>query len=202
MTHSRKLLSLALTSVFAAVASQAQNLVQNPGFETGNTTDWTLTPAASGSGFQILTEIPAQYGGQFPHSGNYLAGFGANEGLNDTLSQTVPTVNGVTYDFNFWVNSVEGKNGSYLDVSWGNSTVLQIDPAIGDFGWTDYNFVETATGPTTIAFAGRNAPSYIALDDVSVTAATVPDAGPGMATVTATLFGLCGLGRFLRRRAA
>ncbi len=79
-------------------ATNGQNLVANPGFETGNLSGWTLTPAASGSALRFTTTNP--------HSGNYDVGFGANQGLNDTLSQQLPTQAGAVYDFNFWVNKL------------------------------------------------------------------------------------------------
>ena len=159
----------------AGCQAYGQNLVQNPGFETGDFTDWTITPAASGSVLHVFTDVPAQYGVQInPHSGNDLAAFGANQGLNDTISQTVATGSG-NYEFNFWVNNLDGQNASTFDAVWGGTTLLQITPSSANSGWTEYTFYESATGPTTLSFAGRNAPSYIALDDVSVQA--VPDVG-------------------------
>jgi hypothetical protein len=147
-------------------ATNGQNLVANPGFETGNTSGWAFTPAASGSVLQFSTSSP--------HSGVYDAAFGAYAGLNDTLSQQLPTQAGVVYDFNFWVNTSDGDSSSYLTVSWGGSTILEITPTSGTFGWSNFDFAVTATGPTIISFSGRNAPYLVYLDDVSVTASNGP----------------------------
>lgn len=177
MKSTRRMSLLLIASVLAVglVQSTRANLVLNGSFETGDTTSWEYTPAASGSVFHIAPYISAAYGVQInPQSGSFLAEFGANQGLNDTLSQTVATVNGGRYDFTFWVNNLDGQNASYLTVSWGNSVVLQINDTSANSDWTLYNFVETATGPTTISFAGRNRPSYIGLDNVSVTAVPEP----------------------------
>lgn len=148
-------------------ATNGQNLVANPGFETGNFSGWTRTPAASGSVLVITNDNP--------HSGNYDAFFGANQGLNDTLSQQVLTQPGVRYDFNFWVNNSEGDLSSFLTVSWDGNPLLQITPSNSNFGWSNFDFSVIATGVTaTISFAGRNAPSFVDLDDVSVVAGNGP----------------------------
>jgi hypothetical protein len=186
-----------MLSVLALAACQAHaDLVQNGGFETGDFTDWTTIPAVSGSVFSVATDIPASYGVQVnPHSGNYLAIFGANQGLDDTITQVLPTVAGDKYDFSFWVNNLDGQHASYLTADWGLTQVLSINADSANFDWTEFSFTETALGPTTISFAARNTPSYIGLDDVSVTPVSngVPDSGPGLVLAAAALFGVCAL---------
>ncbi len=158
------LLALALSVLL--VQSAAANLVLNGGFETGDITDWSFAPAASGSDFNIGTS--------WPHTGSYAADFGAVGDTDDVLSQTIATVNGGVYTFSFWLyhDTTDGAND--FNAYWNGSSVLALTntPA---FNYTEYTYTETATGAlTTIAFEGREVPSWYALDDVSVNASTVP----------------------------
>jgi len=129
----------------------------------------------------------------FAHSGYYCAAFGAVYDENDLITQALTTTPGSTYTFSFWLAA---DAESYLTASWNGTPVLNITPASGGFWWEQFSFIETASGPTTtIGFAGRNAPAYIYLDDVSVTA--VPDGG---ATASLLGLGLIGLGALRRRQ--
>ena len=161
-------------AVLAAVAAllatagtvSALNLVQNPGFETGNLSGWTLTPAADASALQV---VPAG-----AHSGAYAALFGASGSLNDSITQVLSTTPGTTYTFSFWLrdNYLQPDDRPYLTASWNGGPVLDITPADASTirNWTEFSFTETATSASTsIGFAGRNW-YFIKLDDVSVTA--------------------------------
>ncbi len=72
---------LALMGLFlgAASASQAQNLVVNPGFETGDTTGWVVT----GSNYSIDSGVG--------HTGLCAAAFGALAPDVDDVSQMLAT---------------------------------------------------------------------------------------------------------------
>ena len=189
-----KILKIAiLTASLAGVMSAQANLIINGGFETGDYAGWTFTPATSGSVFLVTSDLTG-YGN---HSGNFVANFGAVGGQDDTLSQTVATTPGGSYVFDFWLAA---NASSSMTVSWDRNTLLQISNG-GPFGWTHYSYDVVASGNFTdlTSFAGRNAPSWIALDDVSLTAA-VPEPSTYLAGALLLLpFGLQGI-RHLRSR--
>ncbi len=161
------LLALALSVLL--VQSAAANLVLNPGFETGDFTDWTVTPASSGSDFGVSSSP------SYVHSGSYGAYFGAVGSTDDTISQTISTVAGDSYTFNFWLVHYSTNSENDFNVSWNGTPVLTLLNA-ASFPWTEYSYTETATGPTTITFAGREVPSYYGLDDINVSQVPLPGA--------------------------
>jgi hypothetical protein len=166
------------------------NLIVNPGFETGDFTGWTTTPAASGSSFVV---VPGN-----SHSGTYAVSFGAQgPPLDlDTISQTFATTPGTRYNLSFWLAIVN--NNNEFRVTFGGVTVLDLidtgDPANLDY--RHFTFAGLGTGSsTTVEFAGRNVVNFSYLDDVSVTAsASVPDSGS-----TAMLFGVSAAALLLAR---
>jgi hypothetical protein len=77
------------------------NLIVNGGFEAGDFTGWTTTPAASGSNFGVEYR-------NFRHSGDYSASFhGQTEDSFDSISQALVTVPGLTYTVDFWLMNPE-----------------------------------------------------------------------------------------------
>lgn len=141
----------------------------NPGFETGDLTGWTLTKGSVG-----CTDFSVGGSGTGPHSGSYAAEFGdVCAGDYDTISQALPTVVGTPYTFNFYLAGADGSNNGQ-QVFWNGNLILNLTNFSQNY--TLYTFTETAsTSSTTIAFAGYNAPSWNGVDDVSVTASTVPE---------------------------
>src|SRR5208337_852481 len=75
------------------------DLVLNGGFETGDSTGWTLIKATSGSDFRISTGV----GSIGPQSGSYFAAFGAQGSSDDTIAQTLSTAPHQSYTFSFWL---------------------------------------------------------------------------------------------------
>ena len=71
------------------------NLIVNPGFETGDFTGWTTTPATSGSDFAVVPN---------PHSGAYAVSFAATGTDLDAISQTFATTPGTRYNLSFWLD--------------------------------------------------------------------------------------------------
>src|SRR5437660_11959785 len=82
-------------SVASACDAIAGNLVDNCGFETGDFTDWTATPAPVGSHFGVNSFSS--------HTGFEGAFFMASDGFADSIAQSIPTLSGSTYTVTFWL---------------------------------------------------------------------------------------------------
>lgn len=184
-------------------SSAPGNLVQNCGFETGDTTGWTYTPAAIFADFGIRPGVSYQ--------GNYAAQFAAFAGPTgdyanyDTLSQSLATTVGQQYDLTFWIASSEEKPNADFVVDWGGSQVDDISAEnlpLGVNGALDYvevSLLETASSSSTVlSFAGWDAPAGYFLDDISVTPSGSPVPEPS--SILLLLTGLAGLGEMIRRR--
>lgn len=185
---------LALVTLLGLGITQSAkaNLILNPGFETGDFTDWT---AANGS-------VVGTYNGFVaPHSGNYQAAFGQGAG---GLSQNVTTTPGASYVVDFWVAGIGlgvppgGLMGTLL-VSWGGANVLSLVAGSG-FAYTHYTFDVNASSATTgLSFVlTPNFQSSFLLDDISVNPASVPDAGSTLPLLSFALLGVAVLRRKLR----
>jgi hypothetical protein len=158
-------------------SADAANLVLNPGFETGDFTDWVVT----GDGVAIDTT--------FPNTGCCDAVFSATAVDPDVgvLSQTLSTETGKTYTLSFAVLDEAGFSGDTFTVQFGGfSTMITGDQAAppGNLPslYTAETFIVPAadiiSGTTVLRFKGLNDPILGAdwnLDDVSVTAAAVPE---------------------------
>ncbi len=131
------------------------NLVVNGGFETGDFTGWTTD---SGS---VTT------GSTYAHSGTYGAQFGPVGSLG-YLSQTLSTTPGTSYVLSFWLDSPDGETPNEFQVSWDGTTLLD-EANIPAIGWTNIQFVVTATDTSTVLqFGFRDDPTWLGLDDISV----------------------------------
>ena len=159
-TLRRLVLALSFAAILCAASHvSAFNLVVNPGFETGDFTGWTTTPAASGSDFAV---VPFN-----PHSGTFAASFGATGTDLDAISQTFATTPGTLYDLSFWL--ANGNANNEFRVTFGGVTALDLIDS-GDLPYTQFTFSGLATGSSmTLEFAARNVVSFSFLDDVSVT---------------------------------
>jgi hypothetical protein len=190
--HKFNLKSLCLVGIMLIITGglACANFINNPGFETGNFTGWTTTPAAGGSFFGA--------DGHNPHTGTYNAYFGAVGSGLDTISQTFATTAGVIYDLSFWLSNPDSSGSNEFRVTFGGVIEQDLINA-SDFGYTLYSFSIVTTGSSlTLEFAGRNGPGFFKLDDVSVeprSASAVPDTG-----CSALLLGAALVGLILRRR--
>jgi hypothetical protein len=176
---------LGLSSVLSAGASICDaipgNIVTNCGFETGDFTGWTVV---DGSDETFVEGSSFDTG---PNSGNFFAALGA-VGSDGSVSQTLTTVPGQTYNFSFWLASDGGLPNDFTAQWNGTGLISLLDtPATA---YTLYSFTETAvSSSTTITFLERNDPSWWGLDDVSVVAtAATPE--PGTLSGSCLLLGL------------
>ena len=187
-TTMKQTLAIMLGALALAGAQAHANLVQNPGFETGDFTDWTVSGNI----------------GVFPggaNSGTYSASFtGAISG--GYLNQNIATTTGDVYDISFWLES-DGQIS--FSASFGSDTFYSINNVDIGSPYTEVtvNNVSAAGASTLLhlTFQESGADSFGALDDISVTDVTpvgVPDSAS-----TAGLLGLALAGLLaLRRRLA
>jgi PEP-CTERM motif len=163
-----------------AGSSWAANIVQNPGFETGDFTSWTVNGDANNP-WSIETT-----GGRAgdPFDGSFYASTGCVgdpciNGTSDeqsSLSQVLATASGTAYTLTFWFSTDGSGAPNELEVLWDGSSVLDLGPG-GTLGsvptyeeLTVNNLI--GTGSDTLTFLGRQDPSFDALDDVSVLSAS------------------------------
>jgi PEP-CTERM motif len=199
--------SAAVILGWGVVPARAANLVQNPGFETGSFSSWTVNLNGTDPSTTFVHAL-ADAGSPYPaHSGTYEANFGAT-GAQAFISQTLTTTPGQLYQIDFFVFS-DGGTPNEFSASFGGVTLLdltnipvkagQADPPTITNPATSADYVEhtltaTAAGAsTTLQFGGRNDVGFLLLDDVSVTAVTPEPASLG-------LLSLGGLGLLARRR--
>lgn len=160
------------------------SIVTNGGFEAGDFSGWTQ------SGDTAFTGVD----GFAPHSGDYAAFVGSIGGT--TLSQTLSTVAGATYQVEFWLQLLQDDLSTSFSWAWDNTTQMTLSNA-PSFGYTAFSATVTASGAsTTLAFSFVNAPGFFDFDDVSVTQVPEP-ASLGLALAGV---GLLAAGRIGRRR--
>jgi hypothetical protein len=132
-------------------------LVVNGGFETGDFSSW------GGDMSGAFVSIVSTY----VHSGQYGAELGP-PGTLGHLSQTLATTAGKRYLLSLWLDSPDGQAPNEFQVSW-NGTLLFDEMNIPAIGWTNLQFLVTATGTSMVLeFGFRDDPSYFGLDDISI----------------------------------
>jgi hypothetical protein len=179
-------ISSSLMLLFAVVrVGVAQNIVTNPGFETGDFSSWVEFGTTTNNGVD----------GLFPHSGAFAAYFGPVENTGG-IFQSLATTAGTAYTFSFWLqNGNTDLPAELFQAWWGGAPVYTLSNA-GPLNYTLFSFDVLATAATTdIMFSFQNGPSFWDFDDVSVVASatsTVPEPAT-MALVATGLVAMAGV---------
>jgi hypothetical protein len=153
-------------------------LFQNGGFETGDSTGWTLSGDINNYAFVD----DGSMSGITPHSGNYEAALDTLGSIG-YLSQTLQTIAGASYLLSFWVENPFADPAEFI-VSWNGNTLLDTT-SIDTNAWTNMEFVVSATGTSTVLqFGFQDTNNYLGLDDISVvpTNTSVAPANPGISS--------------------
>jgi hypothetical protein len=183
------LFAFTLTCALATTAS-AQNIVTNPGFETGDFSGWANIGNTAFNGV----------GGGIGIGGSYAGFFGA-VGNTGGISQTLATTAGQGYTFSWW-QLLDSGTPSSIDVWWNGSSIYAVNNGTTGGAFQQQSFGVVATGAsTTIQFVIRDDPGFAYLDDISVVAGGEGLAvTPEPATMTLMATGLVGMMGAARRR--
>ena len=138
------------------------DLIQNPGFETGDLTDWTVTDPEPANPDIGVDSQPLDI-----NSGNYGL-FAGNQ--TTTLSQTLATTPGHAYTITFDLDVYQSAalDGGVLVTFGGQTAFNLVEPAETD-AMVAYTATLTATASqSTLEFTFTDPGGYFGLDDVSV----------------------------------
>ena len=189
----KTLLVIAAFALFVSLApvTFAQNLVTNGSFETGDFTGWNQT------GLEEVVSGPFAYYNS-AQDGAFYSVWG-NVGSDGSISQSFADTAGQSYTFSFWF-AANGDNPSDFSAYWNGTQLLSLTNPTTGAVWTEYTFSGLiGTGNDTITFNGGDDPSWMALDNISVTAqtgGTVPE--PSSLLLLGS--GVLGLGGVIRRK--
>jgi hypothetical protein len=189
--------SLAL-AVVPFTSIEANALVTNGGFETGNLSGWTCTSGPFNGTDRCETVLNS---GSFPsHIGNYSLFAFDNIGFG-TLSQTISTVSGQSYNLSFYSLTTRINAANILGVSIDGGAATNVVQT-SSYALTIISFI--ASGSSTVLdflFETDDGTGGWQIDDVSVestTAVPVPAALP----LLATGLGALGFAGWRRKRTA
>jgi hypothetical protein len=143
-----------------------------------------------------------------PHSGNFGINLAAGDGSVRFVSQTINLLPFTEYQLSFWVGNYSANNGLAAPVSVNitdgtSNTILLSETAAAPITnesstWVQfvYNFIADGTSNTITFGEVANGPTYVGLDDVSITATPLPGALP----LFVTGIGVIGLLGWRRKR--
>ena len=184
---------------FTPFSGRSQNLLQNGDFSNG-LTSWSTQLIArfdTGNAVMLLTNNPDPYARTY----NGYAGFGASlSSSTESVSQTVATSIGISYEISFYAQTAAG----YKTSDWLNfgSLSVNLSPTLGTDGtWKQFDFVTTATAAQTILSFQHSTDlgAALYLSNVSVTALTVTPT-PEPSSLALLALGAAGLGGWHWRR--
>lgn len=189
---------LGLAATALVPAARAQNLVQDPGFESATDSNtaqgWTLS-SGFGTDYVFADGGQTESGGS-AHNGSWFAEFAAtsaNNAQSGTLSQMIATTPGQYYTVTFFLANFGGPHDTFL-ATFGGQTLLSLTDSAA-FGYRQYTMVvQASAGSTKLAFTGEQDPASFGLDDVSVEAGPAPVMGGGLASL-----GVAAVGFVMRR---
>ena len=167
-------------------AVMAANLVQNPGFETGDLTNWYVTGDPGNM----------HVGSDDPHSGAY-AFDGSPTGGEGYVNQDFSGLGNNQYNLQFYIDQ-RNTNGNLFQVLWDGQLIYQLLNS-GQTGYhvVQLNGLQASGGTETLSFgfigSGQTAWS---LDDVDLEQVGTPE--PGSLVLMGS--GVLGLAGVLRRR--
>ena len=156
---------IAAIAIFVAGATmsaqpvQAQNLVQNPGFEdsSDSTTSPGRTLGMSGEGYTYFAN-----NSDTAHTGNWSATFGdasQQDATIDTLSQTIATVRQATYLVSFYLADASPGGGKTFLATFDGQTVLSLT-STDTAGSVFYSAsIVSTSSESALAFSGTNPPA-------------------------------------------
>ena len=215
----RSIAILVTACVIAASHPAAAGIVANGGFELGtftggNSLAQQIQPGGSElSGWTISNAPATWYASGWnnnpqqiplnPRTGNFGVSLADGSVRTVNLSQTVNLLPFQQYQLSFWVGNYSLNNGPAginVSITDGTSNTILLSenataPATNGSIWVRHAFNFIADGTSnTISFSELNGPSYIGLDDVSITAVPEP------ATRAMLLLGFAGIGFVACRR--
>jgi hypothetical protein len=161
------ILSCAAALLYAtAWQANAQNLVGNPGFETGDFNNGWVHSGDS-SGFDTVGDNAT-----FAHGGTHYAALGSSPD-SGVLTQNITTTPGRYYTLQFYLAnafSAGGGSATAFQVFWNNVSVYSIsNPPVFAYQLIQVTVPASAGSSTQLRIVYTHATDFWSLDDVSVT---------------------------------
>lgn len=144
--------------LMSPVAAMANNVVQNPGFETGDLTGWYLTKDKA----SMLVDSDD------PHSGTYAFDAGP-AGAEGFINQDFSSLGKNVFNLSFWIDQ-RNVSGNYFEVLWDGKQVFQLNnsPQTG-YQEIQISGLQGSGGTDTLSFGFIGVgPKTWALDDVAL----------------------------------
>jgi len=146
--------------------ANAQNLVGNPGFETGAFNNGWVHSGDS-SGFDLVGDDPT-----FAHGGTHYAALGSSPDAG-VLTQNITTTPGRYYTLQFYLGNIfsgGGGSATAFQVFWNNVSVYSIsNPPVFAYQLIQVTVPASTGSSTQLRFVYTHASDFWSLDDVSVT---------------------------------